>query len=502
MKNKGVALLSVLVFSIILGISISAFVFLTSSEVGAVKRQNNTIRALYAAEAGVERMYVTLKKAKTMSERQALWDCNPAGCSYAVNGNIGGCSYQTAATTRQNAGINIMVNSAGSTGNITTQVVVVYNKGPKDPFEGFSSGMDIDLHGRKVWFLPIWVNVNAPPGALFANGSINVNEYTNVQGTQVPGADVPLPQFLETMLVDTDGDGTPDTERWVDLDGTSPASDPNANDSDCNHYYDTNGDGDPINALADADRKGPDNSRRDNNEDGRISKGDNPFVDDPENPEDNYDLWNTEFDSDDVDSNGEITEKDGFVYYYTETVNNQDPNYEIGVGQDNYYSGDTYFGPAGEHVNPDVNIVFVDGDVDMLFGGASYYWWDSNLTVVATGDVTMYAPINQEEDHLNIVSYGNIQSNSNLFNLWDGFYVNMYAHGSIDINAGDWGVSRGIFGSMVANQGIDIGDLLLLSRHVSYDDWILGDGNMAGRPLFPYVPAELKIGSKISWQRE
>jgi hypothetical protein len=501
MKDKGVAFITVLVFSIILGISASAFVFLTSSEVGAVKRQNNSIRAFYAAEAGIEEMYVNIKN----SLRDDPWTCGAGGCSCSIpDGSIGGCTYSVTATTQRDSNVDIVITSAGSAGNMDSTVKVVYKKGPKNPFEGFSSGQDIDLHGWRGLFLTRWVNVNAQPGALFANGGINANQYTNVQGTQVPGADVPMPQFLETMTVDTDGDGVTDTERWVDLDGRSPLNS-NANDSSCNHYYDVNGDGDPVNALASADKKGPYNSRKDNSGDGKISKADNPFIDDPEDPEDNYDRWNTEFDLDDINSDGEITEEDGFIWYYTKNLgegeNDNGLDYDIGQGEADYYSGDTYFGPSGETVAEEVDIVFVDGDVDMLFTGPSSWWGESDITVVATGNIEMTAPISPPGRHLNMVSYGNIKSGSNFFNFWNGFYTNMYAHGSIDINAGDWGVSRGIFGSMVANGGIDVGDLLLLSRHVSYDDWILGEG-MAGKPLFPFVPAELKIGNKVSWQRE
>lgn len=586
-SQRGAVLVTVLILSLILFLVIGGFLFLISSEWAMLKRYCNYIRAFYIAEAGIDKMYVYLKGMIRLSEsaRVTYWG-NPEdgqACSISINNeDFGGGTYSVTAQTTRDAEQEITITSTGTYAGATSAIEIECDKGPKNPFEYLLAGGNIYLHGRRFIFWPIYVIIE-PDSHVVANSTITTN-YVIFRGgsSQTSNADIPLPQFLETVWVDTDADGTVDTTRYVDLNGRAPSANPNPDipvddnySQMCNQLYDVNGDGDPENAAHPNYAADPHKHRRDMDDNGKIEKADeidptvyndNPFpnINDPAVTLDTIDFnyqfydededeiwddlnengvpdiedthwhqWNTEFDEDDMDSDEKITERDGFIYYYTETLGKGENNlgetgspvdYDIAVeeatedGLGNYYSGDQYFGGfSGTYIDPDQEIIFVDGDVTILFNATE--WWGSgerDLTVVSTGDVDIYLPINQANDRLNIIAYGNVYCDTTILSGEDGFHTNIYSHGHenlpscVAVNI-DW--SGLIDGCIVCNKKIDIGDLFLVNRRLKYNDRILsdlpagfgfGDHLTEGsHPLYPRVPAKLKVGKKISgsWRR-
>ncbi len=150
------------------------------------------------------------------------------------------------------------------------------------------------------------------------------------------------------------------------------------------------------------------------------------------------------FAADDITADSIIDDKDAFVYYYTSYLNqpsNNKLNQPLGIapGEVNYYSGDQTFDPTS--VPAGTPIIFVDGNVNILFSDIDWWGADINHTIIATGDITITQPTNGAKDTLTLVSYGDVNTGGvRAFGGVRGDIV-VYAHG--DFNAYYGGRSDG-----------------------------------------------------------
>lgn len=157
-----------------------------------------------------------------------------------------------------------------------------------------------------------------------------------------------------------------------------------------------------------------------------------------------------------------LDDKDGFYYYYTGYLDKAENNQTgvdlgIGVGETNYKTpsgGPTSTFLYGPFTVPSgKNIIFVDGNVDIIFNAQQYWGNSSDLTIVSTGDIVIVQPMNGTDDRLTLVSYGDIATGG--INLGDKADVKgnieMYSYGDFDAVLG--GVTNG---SIFANGNVNV----------------------------------------------
>lgn len=110
-----------------------------------------------------------------------------------------------------------------------------------------------------------------------------------------------------------------------------------------------------------------------------------------------------DFAGDDVNNDGVIDDADAFYHYYTAYLDTQN-SLSIAPGEANYYTGDQTFGPWT--VPAGTNIIFVDGDVNIILNAQQ--WWSnaSDFTIVSTGDITVVQPVNGTNDRLTLIAHG------------------------------------------------------------------------------------------------
>lgn len=215
------------------------------------------------------------------------------------------------------------------------------------------------------------------------------------------------------------------------------------------------------------------------------------------------------FAADDVNSDSVIDKKDAFIYYYTVNLNNQ---YNLGIneGGPNYYSGDRTIGPW--NIPAGTNMIFVDGDVNIVFNAQQWWGNTSDLTIVSTGDITIVQPVNGADDRLTLVALGDTMTGGvNLGEIADidGNLISYSGNNFTAILGGNTNGSIFASGQATAHTGLPS---FLFNRDFNKgtDDW----SNPANRPLglppnFGVVSRAFSIraenlgssGYKPRWQR-
>ncbi len=188
--------------------------------------------------------------------------------------------------------------------------------------------------------------------------------------------------------------------------------------------------------------------------------------------------------SNDENNDGIVDEQDAFITYYKAIT-----------PDDNEFVGDQTFGPGGglDTIAVGENIVFVEGDVDILLNAQ---WWGrgaQDLTIAATGDINIALPVNNADDRINLFSYGNVSTVG--LGIGESVNATIYAYDSFYAY---WGGE--INGSIVANDIIYAhtetgfaGD-----RVINYDDRIETDIPL-GLPPAPGVGSG--VGKMKSWRQ-
>ena len=153
-----------------------------------------------------------------------------------------------------------------------------------------------------------------------------------------------------------------------------------------------------------------------------------------------------------VQDNDRLDDKDGFFHYYTGYLDkpaNNRTGADLGIspGESNYKTpaggpgGMLFYGPF--NVPSGTNVVFVEGDVTIIFNAQQYWNNSSDLTIISMGDIIIAQPMNGTDDRLTLISYGDIATGG--INLGDKADVDgnlvMYSCGNFDAVLG--GVSNG-----------------------------------------------------------
>lgn len=465
MKRKGFVLIVVLSFILVLAISGAGIFFLTNSETIQARRQISMTRAFYAADAGAERMYRFVKDHENDPQsvvNQQIVDEMLVIDEVVVSTYDVSTSGISALTAQQIAELvppggdalewgTITITSTGSSGGVSRNVIVEYvlqDIDFKNPaLMSLSDLLSLQGHKEIWWFW--WIEAGVYIEELMAcNGVINKEDPTDtIHG---PGAANELENLSQPSPVFMSGN-------------------------------DANRDGDQI---------------TDTNGDSAITVDDIPI--DPETGEPEAEQLAI-FSADDVNSDGAVTEQDGFTHYYTDAYNysdvngNGEPDDDLGMDPDNpshpyYYSGDTTFGPESgapylwDTVPDDTNIVFVDGDVDIYFNPDA---WDGerDITIVSTGDVTIVEPCNGDNDRLTLVSYGDISTGGINIQFIDFIDSNMNAYSHGDFYAYYGGDTEG---TIISNGIGDIDTMeasLLYTREIEWNDNIVSNPPLGLPPM-------------------
>jgi len=473
MTKKG--FIAIIVFSALAVIILVAVVIVTlgSGEIIQIRTSNDSQAAYYAAIAGAEDMYTRLRSVSDTAS-QVVW---PESIS-ATNVQIGGAtvgSYSVVADITSQANV-FMISSTGTANGRSVTVTTKYGF-----TSSYTNGLPIgavgpmSLTGHRIRLLFWWLTYGiTADGPIECGSTVTPNSSTNGVYVTYSGT-----------VAENSTDVSP-MSFWM-----SPSAMTNLDvNNDGQYVTDTNGDGSVT--AADA--------------------------------QDAAQL--AIFTADNVAADTVIDNKDAFVYYYTGYLNqpqNNPTGTDLGIsgpGDTNYYSGDTNFGPSGVFsatVPSGSQIVFVDGDASIVFNAQD--WWnnESDLTVIATGDITIVQPWNGSNDRLNLISYGDIYTGG--FNLGDVANVqgniNMLACGNFNaILGGSTNGSNFANGITTIDTEAELFGFLPIysSRDINQgtDSWASAADKPLGLPPgFPVVTKQFVINQELGggsggypiWQR-
>lgn len=383
--KKGFAIILVLSMVTIFLLTTVTIVAMSCNEAIQTKVNNDNVSAYYVATAGAERMYARLRNMQSQSQT-VTWPVQPTdlvSVPVQLNGSTVGTFTVTASLT--GGAQEFAIVSRGTVRGRTATVTVKYGYSSTYT-NGVPMGSmgSMGFAGSRWWFLTSRVYVDGPVESASTisptTSSPNASPYVQYYGDVMPNkTDLNKPSFWYKY----DSGSSSWTQKQV---------------------YDTNGDGQ---YLADATNKG--------------------YVDitDAGGDVDNIAIFN----ADNINGDGRIDTKDAFISYYTVELNTA---YNLGIGPDgiNYYGSDTSLGPYT--LPSGTSVIFVNGDVDIVFNAQK--WWGStaDLTVISTGDITIVQPVNGSDDRMNMVALGNIATGGiNLGEIADiDGNLNMYSEGT------------------------------------------------------------------------
>jgi hypothetical protein len=248
--------------------------------------------------------------------------------------------------------------SEGNVNGRKAKVVVKYGfSSPYTSGPPIGSAGAITLYGRGIFGLRSWVRAEGP---VESGSTVTRNSYVRINGEVLENQSISVPSF------------------WVDADGNPKM------------LYDTNGNGSRV-----IDQTG----------DGAVTIADCTTAgeQDPEKV--------AIFRADNVyhpggdDTYGPIDESDAFYQYYTHDLNTK---YALGLapGEANYYSGDQTFGPGS--VPEGSTIIFVNGDVNILFNDQNWSGGARDHTIVSMNDIAIVQPTNGSDDRLTLIAYRDV----------------------------------------------------------------------------------------------
>lgn len=381
-SKKGFAILIALALVTVFLLIGSAIVTISCGEIIQSRGYNNSAYAYYVAVAGAERMYARLKSIQALGQT-VTWPLRPSdlvNVAIQMDGVTAGTYTVTAELTGQANEFAIV--SKGTANNRTITVTAKYGYSST-----YTNGVPIGSMGAmnfagSRWFIftsrvyadgPVESASTISPSASCPNSS----PYVQYNGDVVPNkSDLSSPSF------------------WYKYDQSTGSWSQK-------QVYDTNGDG---YYTGDTTGKG--------------------YVDANDCGGDPVKLAN--FNVDDINDDGRVDNKDAFTAYYTVELNAAH-NLGINPGGPNYYSGDKILGPYT--IPAGVSMIFVDGNVDILFNAQKWWPTASDVAVVSTNDITIVQPVNGSDDRMTLVAYNNISTGGiNLGELAD-------VDGNIDIYA-------------------------------------------------------------------
>ncbi|MFH1190553.1 MAG: hypothetical protein V1682_07715 [Candidatus Omnitrophota bacterium] len=363
--KSGFVMVIVISVMAILALVASVIINVGCGEAIQVRTQNDYVSAGYMAAAGAERMYAIIADRWQSSATEEWTTLNLAQTNMVVDGVTVGNYRANAYRTNNPREFNIvsigMVNNRSVTVTAKYGYMVDYSNGVP-----LSAVGNMSLTGHKVLFWKFPVSVDGPVNGAgtiepLGNGDTRFpnNNYVQYTGTVTEGAPVTAPSFWLYSRFDTKGLGVPITH-----------SDPNY-----------------------------------------IIVGDCTTQDQIDAFNENNVYTTTTQDA------ARLDDKDGYYYYYTTYLDNDPtgpyydaakPHLEIGPGEANYVASDVTYSPFS--VPSGEEIIFVDGDVNVILNAQSFWTGTSDLTLVSMNDILIIQPVNGSDDRLTLVAYNSIDT--------------------------------------------------------------------------------------------
>jgi hypothetical protein len=410
-NRKGFVIIIVTAFLTVLVLIAWVIVDIGCGEILQTKMRNDSLMAYYAAVAGAEMMY-----AKLNTSRVSLPITLTGNLMTRSSGGQTIGSFTVTANTTSAADM-VGVASEGTVSGHKSKMTVKYKFAP-DYLNGspLSCLGPMTLYGQKWWIFKSYVRSNTD---LVTGGTVTKNDYVQITGSISPSQSIEAPSFWWKYDASSDSWSRKST---YDTHGT---------DNPSAYITDVNGDG--VVTIADA-----------------VSGQEAVFA------------------ANDVNSDGEVNDKDAFVVYYTEELNKKDLG--LASGEANHYEGTQTFGPGD--VSAGRGVIFVNGNVNILDNDQNWSSGACDHTIVSTGDITIVQPVNGLDDRLTLVSYGDVNTGGiNLFGSVKG-NIDIYANG--DFNAYYGGTSNG---TILAKDSIYVDTVLpvpaFLNRNLNKgtDNW-------------------------------
>ncbi len=465
-------------FMIIMVVGVMAVVMLVSwavidigcGEAIQTRVRNDYVAANYLALAATERMYARLSS-QELTVGQLTWPVTISSTNVQMDGTTVG-SYSVNAYLTGEAGV-FMISSTGTVNGRTSRVTVKYGYS-SNYTNGYPVGSagPMDMDGQRVrilfWWVTSWVYADGP-----------IESASGITPSGMPNSD--YVQYFGTVTQNSAG--IVPISYWL-----GQTFDTN---NDTNLLIDSDSSGDISLAEAQAQQAGGDP---------------NALV---------------TFAADDVNADNTINDADAFDYYYTDYYNqaaNNPTGADLGIsgpGDTAYYSGNQTFGPGGiffDTVPAGTDIIYVDGDVNIVLNAQSYWGSESDLTIVSTGDITIVQPVNGSDDRLNLIAQGDIYTgginlgdladidgNLNMVTMDDFVAVlggstngSIFANGNVDVHTGlpsflfnrdlnkgtdNWGI-----------EGVPLGMPPLYRILTQLDTFVIKAENLGTDPATSYKP--------------
>lgn len=417
-KRKGFVIIIVIAFLTVLILLAWVVVDIGCGEILHTKTRNDSLSAYYAAIAGAEMMYAHLNTSHVNLPYTL------PGPGILATRSSGG---QTVGTFTVSAGAIttdiLEIVSEGTVGGHKARATVKYKFAPSY-LNGAPIGClgPMTMSGRKWWILTSWVRSNSD---LVTGGTLTKNDYVQIAGTISQNQPIETPHF------------------WWKYDAASDCWSQKAT-------YDTLGTGVYITDV---------------NGDGNVTIAD--ALGDA--------AGEAIFRTNDINSDGEVNDKDAFVSYYTVELNKK--NLGLAPGEAGYYEGNQAFGPGD--VPSGKIIIFVNGDVNILFNDQNWSKGACDHTIVSTGDITIIQPVNGSDDRLTLVSYGDVSTGG--LNFFGSVKGNLDVYANSSFNAYYGGTSNG---TILAKDSVDVDTVLaipaFLNRNLNKgtDNWWADPANM------------------------
>jgi len=386
-SKKGFAIILALALVTIFLLIGSAIVSISCGEIIQSRNYNDSACAYYMAVAGAEQMYARLRNIQALNQT-VTWPLRPSNLrnvSIQMDGSTLGTFTVTAELTGQTDEFAIISTGAANGRTVTVTVKYGYSSTYTNGVPIGSIG-PMNFAGRRWFIFTSRVYADGPiESASTISPSVsspNSSPYVQFNGDVVPNmTDLSRPSF------------------WYKYDQSTNSWSQKA-------VYDTNGDGQ---FVSDIDNNG--------------------YVDASDCAGDPIKLANLNID--DTNNDGRVDNKDAFITYYTVELNTAN-NLGINPGGANYYSGDVNLGPYS--IPTGVSMIFVDGDVNVVFNAQK--WWPaaSDIAIISTEDITIVQPVNGSDDRMTLVAYNNINTGGiNLGDLADvDGNMNVYANNNFN----------------------------------------------------------------------
>ncbi len=364
--EKGFVIILVMALITIFLLTTVTIVSLSCSEIIQVRVNNDFTSAYYVAIAGAERMYARLKdmEAQNLTVTWPLQPLDLQNVPVQAGGSTIGTFTVTAGLTGSSGEFAIV--SKGTVNGRTSTVTAKY--GYTSPY---TNGVPVASIGRMVF-------AGGSGSGFTSNVYVDgpVESASSITPSQSSAPNTPPYVYFNGDVV-PNKTGLSQPSFWYKYDPVTRAW-------TTKQIYDTNGDGQ---ALADTANKG--------------------YVDISDAGGDAAKI--AIFNADNINGDNKIDTKDAFISYYTIELNSWG-SLGINPGGVNYYSGDKTLDQYNNGVYRSTSMVFVDGDVDIVFNGLK--WWGrgqaTDFTIISTQDITIVQPVNNPNDRLNLVAYQDI----------------------------------------------------------------------------------------------